>query len=150
MIEQKVMNHKTITFNRLKEEPKMYFKHRFLAFLAAHGKFGFDYIYPVPNGWKNFYSDVYKIYENKNAKLIRQILLFIFKMYVYFIIIKFFFSKKVDIKFRSNTFFSSLIYIYLLCMSVFVAGTEQERILYTGFIINLFFIICFLKRKNFT
>ena len=143
-------NCKTITFNRLKEEPKMYFKHRFLAFLAAHGKFGFDYIYPVPNGWKNFYSDVYKIYENKNAKLIRQILLFIFKMYVYFIIIKFFFSKKVDIKFRSNTFFSSLIYIYLLCMSVFVAGTEQERILYTGFIINLFFIICFLKRKNFT
>tara|TARA_E500000178_G_scaffold343639_1_gene390710 strand:+ start:239 stop:1078 length:840 start_codon:yes stop_codon:yes gene_type:complete len=143
-------NCKKITFDRLIAEPKMYFKHRFLAFLAAHGKFGFDYIYPVPNGWKNFYSDIYKIYENKNAKLFRQVVLFFFKMYIYFTIIKFFISKKIPVNFRAKTFFSSLIYIYLLCIAVFVAGTEQERLLYTGFVINLFFIICFLKKKNFT
>ena len=47
-------NCKKITFDRLLAEPKMYFKHRFLAFLAGHGKFAFDYIYPIPDGWKNF------------------------------------------------------------------------------------------------
>ena len=143
-------NCKKITFDRLIAEPKMYFKHRFLAFLAGHGKFAFDYIYPVPSGWKDFYSNIYKVYENKNAKLFRQIVLFFFKMYIYITIIKFLISKKTPLNLRTKTFFSSLIYIYLLCMAVFVAGTEQERILYTGFIINLFFIICFLKKKNFT
>jgi len=142
-------NCKKITLERLIDEPIMYFKHRFLAFLAGHGKFAFDYIFPVPNGWKEFYSDVYKIYEDKNAKLFRQIVLFFFKMYIYITIIKYFLSKKNNFHFRVKTFFSSLIYIYLLLMAVFVAGTEQERILYTGFIINLFFIICFLKKRNF-
>ncbi len=68
-------------------------------------------------------------------------------MYVYFTILKFMFSMKIGKDIRLKTFFASLVYIYLLLMAVFIAGTEQERILYTGFIINLFFIICFLKNR---
>ena len=43
----------------------MYFKHRFLAFLAAHGKFGFDYLPVLMAG--EIFIQIYKIYENKNA-----------------------------------------------------------------------------------
>ena len=140
-------NCKNITFKRLMKEPMTYLESRVYAFLAAHGKFAFDYVYPTPKGWKKLYSGVNDLYENKNIKLLRQIIIFIFKMYVYFTILKFMFSMKIGKDIRLKTFFASLVYIYLLLMAVFIAGTEQERILYTGFIINLFFIICFLKNR---
>ena len=140
-------NCKNITFQRLINEPLNYLEFRVYAFLAAHGKFGFDFAHPTPKGWKKLYSSMNKLYENKNIKLFRQITIFTFKMYIYFVILKFLFSKKITKKTRTHTFFSSLIYIYLLLMAIFVAGTEQERILYTGFVINLFFIISFIKNR---
>ena len=140
-------NCKNITFERLVDEPLTYLESRVYAFLAAHGKFGFDYVYPVPNGWNRYYSSVNQFYENKNIKLLRQIIIFIFKMFIYFTILKFILSKKIIKENRFHTFLAALVYIYLLLMAVFIAGTEQERILYTGFIINLFFIICFLKNR---
>tara|TARA_E500000178_G_scaffold92875_1_gene91842 strand:- start:568 stop:744 length:177 start_codon:yes stop_codon:yes gene_type:complete len=47
--------------------------------------------------------------------------------------------------------FITLIYLYLLLVGTFAAGTEQERILYTGFGIYMLFFISFfnnLRKKG--
>ena len=42
---------------------------------------------------------------------------------------------------RKALFIIGLIYIYLLTICTLGAGTEQERYLYTGFVINILFMI---------
>ena len=139
-------NCRKITISRIIDEPKLYLKHRVRAFLASHGKFGFDYMHPVPEGWENAYAKINKLYEDKKIKLTRQILIFIFKMFVYFLIISFLFNKSEKKELKVSILIFCLTYLYLLLMATFVAGTEQERILYTGFSINVIFLIIFFKK----
>lgn len=134
-----------LTINRIKEFPILYLKGRILSFLASHGKFGFDYINPVPKGWKKFYSPVLKIYKNNNYKLIRQISIFFMMMIIYFYVLKLIFVKKIPKNLKFSFLFIFLNYLYLLIVGTFAAGTEQERILYTGFSIYLLFFISFFS-----
>tara|TARA_B100000029_G_scaffold515928_1_gene625606 strand:- start:3232 stop:4029 length:798 start_codon:yes stop_codon:yes gene_type:complete len=134
-----------ITLNRIFDEPLVYFAGRTKAFLASHGKFAFDYIYPNPIGWKKYYNNLEKLYENKKIKMFRQIIIFSLMMYIYFTIYSFLISKKNEIKLRKGLFISSILYTYLLSVGTLAAGTEQERILYTGFIVNILFLIIFFK-----
>ena len=135
-----------ITINRILDNPNLYFTGRLKSFLASHGKFSFDYAYPTPKGWKIFYSPIMNTYKNKNIKLIRQMIIFCFMMYLYFTLIKYFlFTKKKYLK--NGIFYFGLIYFYLMFVSTMAAGTEQERSLYTGFVINVIFLIILLKNS---
>ena len=49
-------------------------------------------------------------------------------------------------KLRKGLFLSAVLYAYLLSVGTLAAGTEQERILYTGFVINVLFFILFFKK----
>ena len=125
------------TLKRIIENPYMYLDGRIRAFLASHGKFSFDYVYPNPIGWKNHYQKINILYEKKKIKLIRQIIVFALMMYIYFTIFHFIFFKKDRSELRNGVFVSSIPYIYLVIVGTFAAGTEQERILYTGFVVNI-------------
>ena len=49
-------------------------------------------------------------------------------------------------KLKKGLLVSSIPYIYLLSVGTLAAATEQERIMYTGFVVYiLFFIILFKK-----
>jgi len=70
-------------------------------------------------------------------------------MYIYFTILNFIFFHKINYKLKNGLLVSSVPYIYLLGVGTLAAGTEQERILYTGFVVNiLFFIILLRKNQN--
>ncbi len=134
------------TLSRIKKEPLLYIDGRIRAFLASHGKFGFDYVYPNPISWKKYYQNVNKYYENDKIKLLRQIIVFTLKMTIYFIIIRFLLKTK-NKSLRNGLLVSAFLYIYLLSVATLAAGTEQERALYTGFIVNIIFLIIVLKKK---
>lgn len=136
---------------RIIEDPKLYITGRVKSFLASHGKFGFDYIYPTPLGWSEHYSKISNLYKNNQIKLIRQIIVFTLMMFIYFTLIKFLLTSKYK-KFNRGLFFVGFLYMYLVTVGTMAAGTEQERILYTGFIINILFVIIlqksFFKKNN--
>lgn len=135
-----------ITVNRILDSPNLYLIGRIKSFLASHGKFSFDYVHPTPKGWKKVYNPIANTYEKKNIKLIRQIIIFCFMMFLYFTLIKYFiFTKKKYLK--NGIFYFGLIYFYLMFVSTMAAGTEQERCLYTGFVINVIFLIILLKNS---
>tara|TARA_B100000029_G_scaffold344874_1_gene337321 strand:+ start:383 stop:1726 length:1344 start_codon:yes stop_codon:yes gene_type:complete len=136
------------TLNRIFENPYIYLDGRVRAFLASHGKFSFDYVYPNPIGWNKYYQNISKLYDNKKIKLIRQILVFALKMYIYFTILFFIFFYKNNNELTNGLKISSIPYIYLLSIGTLAAGTEQERILYTGFVVNILFFIILLKKSK--
>ena len=135
-----------MTLNRIFDEPFIYIEGRARAFLASHGKFAFDYMYPNPIGWKKYYNYLDNLYKNKKIKLFRQILIFSIMMYIYFTILNFLILKKNEMKLRKGLFLSAVLYAYLLSVGTLAAGTEQERILYTGFVINVLFFILFFRK----
>ena len=137
------------TIKRIIENPYLYLDGRVRAFLASHGKFAFDYIYPIPQGWKKYYENISKLYENKKIKLLRQIIVFTLMMFIYFTIFRFMFFNRKNNALKNGLIIASIPYIYLLIVGTFAAGTEQERILYTGFVVNILFFIILLKKTKF-
>jgi len=67
-------------------------------------------------------------------------------MTIYFIIIRFLLKTK-NKSLRNGLLVSAFLYMYLLSVATLAAGTEQERVLYTGFIVNIIFLIIVLKKK---
>lgn len=134
-----------ITINRILDQPLEYIESRTKAFLASHGKFAFDYTYPNPSGWEKYYKYLDDLYKNQKIKLFRQIFIFSIMIYIYFTILNFIISKKNEVKLRKGLFLSFILYAYLLLVGTLAAGTEQERILYTGFVTNILFFIIFFK-----
>ena len=135
-----------VTLKRIIQNPLVYLEDRGKAFLASHGKFAFDYVYPNPIGWKKYYENVSNLYKNKKVKLSRQAIIFTIMMYIYFTILHFIFFSKNNNELKKGLLVSSIPYIYLLSVGTLGAATEQERIMYTGFVVYiLFFIILFKK-----
>ena len=137
------------TIKRIFENPYIYFDGRVRAFLASHGKFAFDYVYPNPAGWQKYYKYIYNAYENSRVKFLRQILVFALMTYIYFTLFYFIFFKKDSNALKNGLLISCIPYIYLLIVGTFAAGTEQERILYTGFVVNILFFIILLKKNQY-
>ena len=138
-----------VTLKRIIQNPLVYLEDRGKAFLASHGKFAFDYVYPNPIGWKKYYENVSNLYKNKKVKLSRQAIIFTIMMYIYFTILHFIFFSKNNNELKKGLLVSSIPYIYLLSVGTLGAATEQERILYTGFVVYiLFFIILLRKNRN--
>ena len=69
--------------------------------------------------------------------------------YIYFTLFYFIFFKKDSNALKNGLLISSIPYIYLLIVGTFAAGTEQERILYTGFVVNILFFIILLKKNQY-
>ena len=137
------------TLKRIIQNPLLYLEDRGKAFLASHGKFAFDYVYPNPIGWKKYYENVSNLYKNKKVKLSRQAIIFTIMMYIYFTILHFIFFSKNNNELKKGLLVSSIPYIYLLSVGTLAAANEQERILYTGFVVYiLFFIILLRKNRN--
>ena len=138
-----------VTLKRIIQNPLVYLEDRGKAFLASHGKFAFDYVYPNPIGWKKYYENVSNLYKNKKVKLSRQAIIFTIMMYIYFTILHFIFFSKNNNELKKGLLVSSIPYIYLLSVGTLGAANEQERILYTGFVVYiLFFIILLRKNRN--
>ena len=138
-----------VTLKRIIQNPLVYLEDRGKAFLASHGKFAFDYVYPNPIGWKKYYENVSNLYKNKKVKLSRQAIIFTIMMYIYFTILHFIFFSKNNNELKKGLLVSSIPYIYLLSVGTLAAANEQERILYTGFVVYiLFFIILLRKNRN--
>ena len=137
-----------LTLKRIIQNPLLYLEDRGKAFLASHGKFAFDLVYPNPIGWKKYYENVSNLYKNKKVKLSRQAIIFTIMMYIYFTILHFIFFSKNNNELKKGLLVSSIAYIYLLSVGTLGASTEQERIMYTGFVVYILFFIILLRKKR--
>ena len=138
----------SLTLNKINQEPYSYVKSRLLAFLASHGKFAFDFVYPNPSGWMKYYGFIKNAYQDKNIKLLRQILVFSLNMIIYAVMIYFIFFSNYNLNFKLSVFFIGLAYLYLFSVGFLFSCCEQERMLFTGYIKEVLFII-FLVKKYF-
>ena len=138
-------NCKELTIEKILNDPFYYIKDRFKSFLAGHGKFGFDFVYPKPKNWNKYYDGLDKLYKNPSIKLTRQIIIFILCMFIYSVLSYFVLFSKEDKKLRKSLFIIGIIYFYLVAGCTLGTGTEQERYLYNGFIVNILFLIIILK-----
>ena len=69
-------------------------------------------------------------------------------MYIYFTILHFIFFSKNNNELKKGLLVSSIAYIYLLSVGTLGASTEQERIMYTGFVVYILFFIILLRKKR--
>ena len=136
----------TNAISRIFDNPNYYLSDRFKTFLASHGKFGFDFMSAEPKNWNKYYSNLKQIYNIPEIKLTKQIIIFFLCMFIYFSLLKFVFYTNRNKSLRKALFIIGLIYFYLLAICTLGAGTEQERYLYTGFVINILFMIIVLKK----
>ena len=144
-------NCRKLTKKKIFEDPVFFFNDRFKSFLASHGKFGFDFMWPKPQGWNKYYKFLDDLYKNPKIKLTRQIIIFILCMTVYLTLIYFILFSKKDIRLRKALFIIGLLYAYVVTACTLGTGVEQERYIYTGFISNILFVIIILKKfKSFT
>ena len=132
--------------SKIFDNPSYYVSDRFKTFLASHGKFGFDFMSAEPKNWNKYYGIFKQSYKISEIKLAKQLIIFILCMLIYFILLKFVFFTKKNKSLRKALFIIGLIYFYLLAICTLGAGTEQERYLYTGFVINILFMIIILKK----
>ena len=132
--------------SKIFDNPSYYVSDRFKTFLASHGKFGFDFMSAEPKNWNKYYGIFKQSYKISEIKLAKQLIIFILCMFIYFILLKFVFLTKKNKSLRKGLFIIGFIYFYLLAICTLGAGTEQERYLYTGFVINILFMIIILKK----
>ena len=137
-----------LTISKIKKQPYDYIESRVLAFLAAHGKFAFDFVYPNPSNWLKYYGSIKQSYEDKNIKLVRQILVFLLNVLIYGVMIKIIFFSNYNANFKLSIFFIGLAYMYLFSVSFLFSCCEQERMLFTGYIKEILFLIFLIKSTS--
>ena len=127
-----------LTLEKIIKEPSNYFASRLKTILATHGKFPFDFT-PKPKGWDlPFYENLFKL---KDYKIYKQFILLFINLIIYCTMIFMIFFSNFNHKLKSALFLISIIYLYLFSVSYLFSCCEQERMLYTGYIKEVLFII---------
>jgi hypothetical protein len=135
----------SLTLQKIINEPQKYIKTRVAAILASHGKFAFDFI-PKPKGWKiNFYDN---FLEKSDNKFYRQLILIFLNLIIYLIMLYMIFFSNYEYKLKCSLLIIAALYSYLAIISYAFSCCEQERMLYTGYIKEILFLIFLIKIKN--
>tara|TARA_Y100000816_G_C26074844_1_gene565688 strand:+ start:296 stop:1654 length:1359 start_codon:yes stop_codon:yes gene_type:complete len=136
------------TLDKIKQQPFDYIESRTLAFLASHGKFAFDFVYPNPSGWLKYYGSIKNLYKNENIKLFRQVCVFTLNIFIYATMVYLIFFSNYSLDLKISIFFIGLAYMYLFSISFLFSCCEQERMLFTGYIKEILFIIYLIKHSS--
>ena len=84
--------------------------------------------------------------SNDYLKYFMGLILIIYMLIVYlFVIYKFLLSKEEDF-IKKSLLCIFILYFYLVFVGHFFNGWEQERFLYTGFVLQIIFIIFLIKK----
>lgn len=135
----------SLTLQKIINEPQKYIKTRVEAILASHGKFAFDFI-PKPKGWKiNFYDN---FLEKSDNKFYRQLILIFLNLIIYLTTLYMIFFSNYGYKLKCSLLIIAALYSYLAIISYAFSCCEQERMLYTGYIKEILFLIFLIKIKN--
>ena len=134
----------------IKKHPLLWLESRFINILISHGKLAIDHGYS-PLNWNKVKLSflVNFIKSNIFLKYFQATLLIMYMLTIYiFIIYKILFSSEKNYIKKSFICIFSL-YCYLLFVGHLFNGWEQERFLYTGFVLQVIFINFILKKLIF-
>ena len=135
----------SLTLQKIINNPNPYLISRVKSILASHGKFAFDFE-PKPKGWKiNFYDD---FLDKEGNKFYRQIILLFLNLIIYLTMIYMIFFSNYNQKLKSSLLIVAALYSYLFIISFTFSCCEQERMLYTGYIKEIFFLIFLIQIGN--
>jgi hypothetical protein len=136
-----------VFFSYITENPFQWFVSRFYNLLYSHGKPAIDHGF-APINWDKtkLQSFVKFMKSNDYLKYFMGLILIIYMLIVYlFVIYKFLLSKEEDF-IKKSLLCIFILYSYLVFVGHFFNGWEQERFLYTGFVLQIIFIIFLIKK----
>ena len=136
-----------VFFSYITENPFQWFASRFYNLLHSHGKPAIDHGF-APINWDKtkLQSFVKFMKSNDYLKYFMGLILIIYMLIVYlFVIYKFLLSKEEDF-IKKSLLCIFILYSYLVFVGHFFNGWEQERFLYTGFVLQIIFIIFLIKK----
>jgi hypothetical protein len=136
-----------VFFDYISKNPFQWFASRFYNLLQSHGKLAIDHGFAPLNWDKTKLDKSIKFMKSSNFfKNIMGVTLIIYMLVIYiFIIYQFYFSKK-KIFIKKSLFCIFILYSYVVFLGHYANGWEQERFLYSGFVLQIIFIN-FLIRK---
>ena len=137
--------------NRIKNNPGEYIKNRSIQFFISHSKFGFENVRGAPDVGKPYWIITYLDKFDDKFKIFKQILIFLYMMFVYLFLVSMLFSKKIPINLKLCNLLFLLIYFYYLAITHLPnGGYETTRMMYGGFIVQIIFLSNLFKLLNST
>jgi hypothetical protein len=136
-----------IFFNYIFENPFQWLESRFYNLLLSHGKLSIDHGF-TPVNWDKtkLHTSIKFIKSNNFSKyfMAGTLIIYMFVIYI-FVIYKFLLSNELDFVKKSLLCIFTL-YSYLVFVGHFFNGWEQERFLYTGFVLQVIFMNFLIKK----
>lgn len=129
----------TKTFNFIKNNPKEWTLNRIYYFLMSSGKFSIDYSPDSLKGWKKNFKILDTIQNNQYLKRLRQISLIVIKIIFLIFLIKIIFNLKENRFYKNSLLVYLCIVMYVLGISHFFNAWEQERFMYSFWVLNIIF-----------
>lgn len=127
------------TFDFVINNPKEWISNRIYYFLMSSGKFSIDYSSDSLMGWKKNFKILDTIQNKKNFKRARQFFLIAIKIIFLFFLIKIIFNSNVKQFYKNSLLIYLCIVIYVITISHFFNAWEQERFMYSFWILNIIF-----------
>lgn len=136
-----------VFFSYITENPFQWIASRFYNLLHSHGKPAIDHGFSPINWDKTKLQSFVKFMKsNDYLKYFMGLILIIYMLIIYlFVIYKFLLSKEEDF-IKKSLLCIFILYSYLVFVGHFFNGWEQERFLYTGFVLQIIFIIFLIKK----
>jgi hypothetical protein len=134
-------------FDYITENPLQWFVSRFYNLLHSHGKPAIDHGFAPLNWDKTKLSRFIKFIKSSEiSKYLMGVTLIIYMLVIYIFLIYLFSFSKEKIFIKKSLFCIFILYSYLVFVGHFFNGWEQERFLYTGFVLQIIFINFLIKK----
>jgi len=136
-----------VFFRYITENPFQWFVSRFHNLLHSHGKLAIDHGFAPLNWDKTKLGSFIKFMKSSDfSKYFIGTTLIIYMLVIYIFFIYLFYFSKEKIFIKKSLFCIFTLYFYLVFVGHFFNGWEQERFLYTGFVLQVIFINCLIKK----
>ena len=134
----------SIVIQNILDNPETYLRSRIYNLVLSHSKLAIDHGF-APIGWNDFFP-IKELKKNIKTKYLMGFftISYIFFIYIYLVYYIFFFKELLKIKKHLCAIF--FFYFYVVIIGHAANGWEQERFLYTGFIIQLLAIALLIKQ----
>ena len=127
------------TFDFIINNPKEWISNRIFYFLMSTGKFSIDYSADTLRGWRENFNILETIQNNKKFKRLRQFSLIVTKIIFFIFLIKIIFNLNKNCFYKNSLLIYLCIVMYVLSISHFFNAWEQERFMYSFWVLNIIF-----------
>jgi hypothetical protein len=133
-----------IVIQNILDNPETYLRSRIYNLVLSHSKLAIDHGFG-PIGWNDFFS-IKELKKNIKKKYFMGFFTISYIFFIYIYLVYYIFFSKELLKIKKPLCAIFLFYFYVVLIGHAANGWEQERFLYTGFILQLLAIALLIKQ----